>query len=166
MNIESKHESYPMSLNDVLHQLLLLEEAIKGEPRRPILSSTTWKDDVPHVGGVYVIWDKQTGNPVYVGETCHLNHRFIDLKTHHNFRRKAIDKHQFVDSPESSALSQKLSELYSLSFLPLYIGRKELEEFLNLKWRDDYGKLMNDLPGRLRLSENCYKLYKSESQKQ
>jgi hypothetical protein len=85
--------------------------------------------------------------------------------TRHTFRRKAVAKHHFVDLTES-ALSLELSKLYSLSFLPLYIGRKELEEFLNLKWRDDYGKLMNDLPARLGLSKNCYKLYKSESQKQ
>jgi hypothetical protein len=152
-----------MDQNSVLHQLLLYEEELKQAPKLPILSSHSWREAVPKQGGVYVIWENFSKKPVYIGETCHLNHRFIDLGMwpRHTFRRKASEKHGLKGKTEKE-LSEELSKLYSVSYLPILLGRKEVEEFLNLKWRDDFGGLMNDLPGRLQLGENLYKFYKEQ----
>ncbi len=135
-----------------IDKLLEFEKQIREAPRRRILEKDNWKGDVPSVGGVYVIWGISTGVPVYVGETCHLNHRFIDLgqKSRHTFRRKAA-KILNLSNAKEKALSQAISEGYTLSYLPIPFGRKEVEEFLILRWQKT---LINKPPKRLILSNN------------
>lgn len=128
-----------------------LAKKLQSGRRHPLLDRVTWREDVPSVGGVYVIWNKKGRKAAYVGETCHLNHRFGDLErtVNHTFRGKvaAILK---VAPGNESLLSKKISRRFSISYLPLEFGRKELEEYLVLKWA---GTVINKPAKRLRLSE-------------
>lgn len=137
-----------------IERLREFETRIVGAPRRPVLDGENWHDGVPNLGGVYVIWDKLTGCPVYVGETCHLNHRLSDLgqRTKHTFLRKIAGVLDMLDADDSSLL-KAITERYELSFLHIPLGRKEVEEFLILRWKDK-NTLINKPPGRLVLSEN------------
>lgn len=111
----------------ILKKLAALEQALCDAPRRTLLGSSLWKDDVPSLGGVYAIWSKKDGTPVYVGETYHLNHRCIDLgKTvNHTFRRKMAVAYNMQGCSDEE-LTKKLSKYFLYSFMPVELGRKEL----------------------------------------
>ncbi len=135
----------------IKRQLERLGSKVTSLPRRAFLDHSTWRDDVPSIAGVYVIWDGKSGQPVYVGETCQLKARFGDLSrtVNHTFRRRVAGLLQ-VDPSDDARLSLEISRRYSLSFLPLDYGRKELEEFLILKWS---GSLLNKPARRLQGSK-------------
>ncbi len=128
-----------------------LAERITLARRHTLFNGVAWRDGVPNIGGVYVIWNKGNRKAKYVGETCHLNHRFGDLErtVNHTFRVKtaAILK---VSSGNDALLSKRMSSHFSASYLPLEFGRKELEEYLRLKWAST---VLNKPARRLRLSE-------------
>jgi len=123
---------------------------LRKASRRTLLGSVDWKMDVPSLGGVYAIWSKSSGEPVYVGETCHLSHRFSDLTrtVNHTFRRKMARQYRMVRSTDAM-LSKRLSKDFKISFLVIDFGRKELEEFLILNWSKT---LINKPQKRLLLS--------------
>jgi hypothetical protein len=137
-----------------LKKLATLEQALCDAPRRVLLGSPHWKDDVPGLGGVYAIWSKKDSRPVYVGETCHLNHRCIDLgKTvNHTFRRKMAIAYEMRECSDEE-LTTKLSKDFLYSFIPVELGRKELEEYLTVKWK---ATLINNPPKRLLLRDVSY----------
>lgn len=145
-----------MENQHLLEKLLEIEQRMIKAPRRSVLGGEDWAENIPELGGVYVIWDSSTGDPVYVGETCHLNHRLGDLKqkTRHTFRRK-IAKILNLEDLSNLDLSKKISERYELSYLRIPFGRKEVEEFIVLRWSET---LINKPQGRLRLSKNYYSI--------
>lgn len=120
----------------VREQLESLEGTLLAAPVRSVLSSQIWADDVPAVPGVYAIWDGQTGHPIYVGETASLRERMIDLgrTVNHTCRRKIIDILKLAGRPEPE-ISLAMSKRYFLSFIPVFLGRAELEDYLALRWR-------------------------------
>jgi len=128
-----------------------LANKLQSVRRLTLLDCRTWCDNVPNVGGVYVIWSKKNMKAIYVGETCHLKHRFGDLgrAANHTFRRKVAAILRAAPGNEA-LLSKKISRRYSISYLPLDFGRKELEEYLVLKWTS---AKFNKRAKRLRLSE-------------
>lgn len=132
-------------------ELEQLAKKLQSAGRCTLLGRVTWRNNVPSVGGVYAIWNKKNKKAAYIGETCHLNHRFGDLErtVNHTFRKKVAAILKVVSGNET-LLSKKISCRFSISYLPLEFGRKELEEYLILKWTRT---IINKPAKRLRLSE-------------
>jgi hypothetical protein len=142
----------------ILNKLQQLEIELKKVHRISLKPHPGWNNDVPRHGGVYVIWEKKSKKPVYIGETCHLKHRFSDLRhsVNHTFRRQ-IAKRLKLEYLSDSTLSERLSKIYSISYLTINFGRKELEEYLILRWRKS---LINKPQKRLLQNNEYTKLYK------
>ncbi|SRR6266498_2990607 len=117
---------------DILKKLIRLEDSLRKAVRYPIPSDGQWAVLPPARGGVYAIW--KGAKAVYVGETCHLDHRLGDIA---RFRRHAF-WHRLI-SPKAAAEDL---QRYRVSFIAGFLGRKELEEFLTVRW-------LGKVPGRL-----------------
>jgi len=137
------------STQEILAQL---EHELTQAERMVLLADPNWHSSVPEAGGVYAIWDRGTSTMVYVGETCNLQHRFGDFGriANHTFRRKVATILR-LGTKDEVRLSEHISQKYEITFLPLDFGRKELEEYLLLRWETT---VMNKPPVRLKLSQN------------
>lgn len=113
-----------------------MEARLLAAPVRRLFGSATWARDVPLDAGVYVIWSRRSGRPVYVGQTGCLRERMSDAgrSVNHTFRRKVAI---VLDLPtvDEAGLSLAISKRYDVSFIPVSFGRSELEEYLRLRWR-------------------------------
>ena len=116
-------------------QLESMAIALERAPRRAMFDGESWAHDVPPLPGVYALWALSSGAMIYVGETSSLNHRMRDFgrSVNHTCRRKLALHHNLVGAAES-ALSAVMGEHYVLSFLPVLLGRVELEEVLSLRY--------------------------------
>jgi hypothetical protein len=105
--------------------------------RRKLLSAADWADSIPGLGGVYVVWDDQSGKAIYVGETCHLRHRLKDMARagRHGLRKK-IRRRPEMQILDEILFSKALAEHFSFSYLVLALGRVEFEEYLIFRWSD------------------------------
>ena len=121
---------------DARQQLTSMAMALERAPRRTPFDGQGWADDIPTTGGVYALWKLSSPAMIYVGETASLHLRMRDLErsVNHTCRRKLAAKHGMVGAPEAS-LSEVISRYYVVSFLPVALGRAELEEFLSLRHR-------------------------------
>lgn len=97
----------------------------------------------PQAAGVYAIYDK--GSLIYAGETRNLKNRLSDIfKTKkHTFRRtlgelkfadyegytKASTREKFCDTIENE-LNTYCSENLTIFWIPILVGRKEIEELI------------------------------------
>ncbi|MDO8684538.1 MAG: hypothetical protein Q7N50_13805 [Armatimonadota bacterium] len=131
-------------------ELIRLTHKLIQQRRLEFLVDTRWHDELPKAGGVYAIWEKQTREAVavYVGETCCLEHRFADLDhtRNHPFLGKAAEYLELSRGDEH--LKPQISQSYCISYLELDFGRKELEEYLVLRWKPKFNKT----PGRLKFN--------------
>ena len=140
MNVESRQQLTSMAL------------ALERAPRRSIFDGTSWAADITTSPGVYALWDL-SGTMIYVGETASLHHRMRDLgrSVKHTCRRKIAAQHNLTGAEESE-ISALMSERYVLSFLPVSLGRLELEEYLSLR----YQRSLLNAPGRRLLRGTAY----------
>lgn len=115
-------------------QLRHYETAIVAAPRRVLAGDSGWKKDITRDAGVYVIWKGKT--PVYVGESSALRARMRDLTNfkNHSFAKKTCALFGLCASDKKSLVSAYSSN-YELSFCAVPFGRKEVEEYLILRWR-------------------------------
>jgi hypothetical protein len=134
-------------------QLESMALALERAPRRAMFDDNNWADDVPASAGVYALWHVSSGAMIYVGETASLRHRMRDLgrSVNHTCRRKLAVAHKLVDATETQ-LSAMIEANYVLSFLPVSLGRIELEEYLSLRYR----KSIVNSPGRRLLTGTAY----------
>jgi hypothetical protein len=121
---------------DERQQLASMATALEQATRRVPFDSENWALDIPTTGGVYALWRRPSGAMVYVGETSSLRHRMQDLgrSVNHTCRRKLAEKHRMVGAPEPE-LSAVIAKHYLVSYLPVALGRAELEEYLTLRHR-------------------------------
>ena len=139
------------SRNNVSQGTLAKLDAMKRKliaaPKYPLTNPKYNRDFVPWKNGVYVIWDGD--KPYYVGETCLLNHRYGDLgytkSVRHDFRKKV----QRLFGCDDSEITMRMGKRFSISFLAIELGRKELEEYLVTQWA---GNVVNKPSDRLRLA--------------
>jgi hypothetical protein len=126
--------------------------ALERAPRRAIFDGAAWAEDVTTSPGVYALWDL-AGTMTYVGETASLRHRMRDLgrSVNHTCRRKLAAQHNLTGAAEAE-ISELLSQRYVLSFLPVSLGRLELEEYLSLR----YQRSLLNSPGRRLLRGTAY----------
>jgi hypothetical protein len=126
-------------------QLRYYEAAIIAAPRRVLAGDDDWKKDITRDAGVYVIWQEKI--PIYVGETSALRARMGDLTVfeHHTFARRTCDLFG-LGARDRKGLISVYSSNYELSFCAVPFGRKEVEEYLILRWRSS---LSNKVAARL-----------------
>jgi hypothetical protein len=112
------------------HERLL----VSAERCRLDATGKTWAASFPQEGGVYVVWEKAA--PIYVGESSSLALRMSDIRrpVNHPFPKKVCAKHS-LDPSELTALALFMSSRYTLSYIPVLRGRRELEDYLVLRWR-------------------------------
>lgn len=133
INVDSNQTEYLNNLKDAL---------LKVE-RKDIEISREWANGFPNKAGVYVVYENLT--LVYVGETKSIRDRMSDmLDTRHHTLRRKIGEINFSDLNDFKKATSKLkyplsiekmvndwlSNKMQLSFLPMKIGRKELEELI------------------------------------
>jgi hypothetical protein len=115
--------------------------------KNPLVANPSWVNDVPYLGGVYVLWKKfsKSWTPIYVGESSNLNDRLAEMTClgRHNALWKLTDK-EGIKIRNISIL--KLPEIkgITISYIVLPIGRKEAEEFLIHLWRKEVKLNKND----------------------
>lgn len=126
-------------------RLLHYEATIVSAPRRVLAGHVDWKKDITRDAGVYVIWKGQS--PVYVGESSALRARMSDLTNfvNHTFAKKTCALFG-LGASDRLALVNAYSSNYELSFCAVPFGRKEVEEYLILRWRST---LLNKVTARL-----------------
>ena len=123
------------------HEQLILQSPVQ------IHRSANWKSEIPNSPGVYILSDKR-GNAVYVGESGNLRKRMSDISdTRHHSLRRSIGKKFFSKErgyeeatikvkfpPHIEKLVDKyMNKKLTLKFLPVELGRKELEEYIEIK---------------------------------
>jgi hypothetical protein len=125
-----------------------IERQLEQAPRLQPLLTADWAANLPGEAGVYVLWE--ANYPLYVGETSSLRLRMSDLgrAVNHTFSRK-IAKQFALSNSNPVALASILSTQYELCYVTVPFGRKEIEEYLILRWR---ATLLNKPTRRLRYS--------------
>lgn len=130
-------------MNEVKYLEQLRNRLFSKENHRKIALTKEWLSGVPPMPGVYVVFSG--ADTVYVGETGNLRKRMRDLcdSRHHTLRRsighkfysdvkgycQASTKEKFPDHIET-LINTHICRKYTISFLPVSLGRKELEEFI------------------------------------
>jgi len=107
----------------------------------------------PGLGGVYAVWRIEASSElIYIGETCHLQHRLEELSRlgRHAFFRSVAKSEALPLVAPARSTHPFWSSLF-LSWLPLELGRAELEEFIVATRVPKY----NSKPVRLRLRDDA-----------
>jgi len=120
----------------------LLEDLLNSE-RHKIILTRTWATQFPNTPGVYIF--RLGDTIIYAGETGSIRGRMKDLMDtrNHTLRRtlgarlysdridftKASSKQRFCDAIEAE-LNHYITSGLTLSYFPVALGRKELEEKL------------------------------------
>lgn len=126
---------------DIQKTLLAFEaELLQAERYTPLEG---WHLELPNKAAVYAIWEDNV--PVYVGETSGLRNRMSGLSrpVNHTFARKVASQ---LEAKDIKQLREHLRSTYQVSFILVEFGRKEVEEFLILRWKKS---LVNKPPKRL-----------------
>ena len=113
-----------------------LERCLRRAPRKRPFTSDTWAAEVPSAPGVYALWRQDSGALVHVGETANLRKRMRDLgrSVNHTARRK-IAARLGLDAVSEQERSRAMRDVFCVSYLPVELGRAELEEYLTFRWR-------------------------------
>ncbi len=128
-----------------------LKENLLNSKKLDIEISRNWNDNFPRKAGVYVFFENDT--IVYVGETTSLKDRMKDvLRTLNHTLRRKIGEHNFLNHKNytkassitkyhpdiESKVDQWFTKKMKMSFLPVPLGRKELEELLVKEYNPKY----------------------------
>ena len=135
-----------MTKKEINLYLLNQKSQLELSKKVPVLLTLEWERSFPREPGVYCIYCE--GKMIYVGETENLQKRMNHLRNsrHHVLRRtlgeklyssrkdfeKATSKKKFPDDIEADLVKFMKVNL-TVSFVTVYLGRKELEDFI-LKW--------------------------------
>ena len=129
-------------MNETLNRQLetLERDLVEAQPMQ-LFSAPSWTESVPDVPGVYAVWSVTAKQPIYVGETSDLRARMRDLGRYanHTCRRK-LSERLGVGPEDERVLSEAIAKEHAASLLPVEFGRRELEEYLRVRWK---GPLLN-----------------------
>ena len=129
----------PSSMASAHHQeLKSLARRLLRVRRVRVLHGPEWAAEAPSQAGVYAIWERDSGRLVYIGETSDLRARFRDLRqtANHTFRRSAKVRLGLPKNARAARVSVAMSNAYELAFISVPFGRKELEEYLVIRFRE------------------------------
>jgi len=141
-----------------------LESKLINNKRKNLIELTrSWAKTFPNKAGVYVLFEGN--NLVYVGETQSIKERMNDLldTRHHTVRRK-IGLFNFFSTEGFKLANSKIKHPVhienlvckwiksknKMSYLEVELGRKELEEYLVIKYSPKYnssGRRGRSVPG-------------------
>src|SRR5215218_3975933 len=125
--------------------LTKLADRLIAESRRELFHVPRWVADVPTSPGVYVLSQRTSDCPVYVGETTNLRARMKDLGRYENHTcRRKLAKQLRIERGDEAILSTAIARTHTLSYLEVRLGRAELEEYLRVRW----SKSLLNAPGR------------------
>jgi len=128
-----------------------LKNELLNSKRLNIEISKSWNSNFPNETGVYIFFED--GNIVYVGETTSLKERMRDvLRTFNHTLRRKIGKNNFENHKNYTKASSTnkyhpdieieidrwLIDKMEMSFLPVFLGRKELEELMVKEYNPKY----------------------------
>lgn len=131
--------------------LKYLERKLVGGKKNHIILDRVWTKEFPDTAGVYVFFEKN--KLVYVGETKSLNKRMADmLNTRNHTLRTKIGAFNFSKVPGYQKASSKkcftpdiekrvadhLKNKMQIAYVPVSLGRKELEEYMTDKYLTKY----------------------------
>ena len=136
---------------DIERYLLDLKlNLFKEDNWQEIVLTRQWTSSIPSKAGVYAL--KEETELVYIGETGNLRGRMTDLldSRHHTVRRsigkklfshhegfiQATTKNKFPDHIEI-LVNEHICNNLRIAFLPVSLGRKELEEFIEKNIKED-----------------------------
>ena len=125
----------PTSPDEVRAWLEQYERSLTAAERRSLdATGVTWSGAFAAEGGVYAVWEGRT--PIYVGESSSVALRMGDIRrpVNHPFPKKVCAEHG-LEPGDLTALALFMSSRYTISSLPVLFGRRELEEYLVLRWR-------------------------------
>jgi hypothetical protein len=130
-----------MDINNYLQNLRA--KLVEPANWHPIVMTRQWTSTIPNTPGVYIL--RESDQTVYVGETGNLRGRMNDLldSRHHTVRRtigktlfsstdgftQATAKSKFPEHIEL-LLNEHICKNLLVAYLPVQIGRKELEELI------------------------------------
>lgn len=118
-----------------------IEKSLLDIPRYQ-LYSREWKTLAPNQAGIYFVWED--ASIIYVGESANIQKRMLDLQRtrNHTLRRKIgkelFSKHELYSEASSKysyheviedAINSYAIKNITVSYLPLVIGRKEVESY-------------------------------------
>ncbi|GAG99609.1 unnamed protein product [marine sediment metagenome] len=142
-----------ISREDAQKMLERIWQELKSSRRYTFFSSPDWKESFEPKSGVYAVWEKGEERPVYAGETANLKERMSDFEDsrHHTLRRtigkkkfehmegfeKATTKKKFPEHIEK-LVGNYFRENLMVACLPIYFGRKEVEEYIDEKFHPTY----------------------------
>lgn len=121
--------------------------------KKKVTLSIRWINNMPSEPGIYAIFEKKT--LVYIGETGNIQGRMWDMmdSRHHQLRRNVgrmnfskIKGYRDADSSTKfpakieRKLDRWIQNKFKISALPLYLGRKELEEDIVEYYKPKYNK--------------------------
>jgi hypothetical protein len=112
-----------------LCELVSLESTLRSARRIPIVAAGTTGHEAPESSGVYAVWERSTGKVIYVGESSNLRHRIGDFLKPKKHRVWSI----LSGIPDALTVD---AEKLEVSWITDFIGRRELEDFLNIRWLD------------------------------
>ena len=137
--------------DSLLRQGLSAATTLNGSRRKRLGDWSEWNKDVPRLGGVYTLW--KASNPVYVGETCNLWDRIYEMaqRGRHGALSKLLSP---ADGQVRGVAITNVESVRSLeiSWLPIELGRKEIEEYLIARWRRT---VVNKEDGRFRRRDDA-----------
>lgn len=132
-----------MTKEEINHYLSNLKSQLESSIKIPVLLTLEWEKTFPREHGVYCIYCE--GKMIYVGETENLRKRMNHLRNsrHHVLRRTLGEKlFNYRENFEMATARKKFPsdieadlEKYmkvnlTVSFVTVYLGRKELEDFI------------------------------------
>jgi len=111
-----------------------------------------WAKSQPKAAGVYMLFENE--KPIYVGESGSLSGRITDMldSRHHTVRRALGEKRFYHIEGFRKATSSikhpahielmvhEMLSSFSLSVLPIQIGRKEFEEYIFSKYQPELNR--------------------------
>jgi len=137
-------------MDEMLYLQALRKKLLHPDNWHSIQLTRTWTKKVPPVAGVYIL--KENGAIIYVGESGNLRKRMEDLldSRHHTVRRTLGEKlfaseEDFVIATTKKKFPARIETLLndhiganlSMAYIPVTLGRKELEELIveELRWK-------------------------------
>jgi len=143
-----------MTKNEInLYLEEIKKKLLENSSRQKVELSKDWIKTIPSKAGIYAIFEED--KLVYVGETGNIRERMSDMRHTYNHQLRvnigvynfsnipgyepANSKTKFPDHIEKM-LNRWIEDKFTVSVLPLKLGRKELEENIIEEYKPKYNQ--------------------------
>jgi hypothetical protein len=111
---------------------------ISSATKCPLILNPSWINNVPSLGGVYVIWKKRAElwTSIYVGESSNLKDRLDEMtRLGRHWALWKLTEKKGKQTKNVSIFELRELKGLTVSYVVLPVGRIEAEEFLISLWR-------------------------------